>query len=220
MLSKFLSHARGNIVAYLALFLALGGTAVAARPLLTGADVQDGSLTGADIQNDSLTGSNVLESSLSNLSIAASDITGTVTDAQVSDTLTASSAANADKLDGKDSADYIQKTELLWALVDRQGVLVDGHGATAATKIVDTFGFPVDGKFRVTFNRPVNTCVTTGSATDVNGGAVPSGASNRTIATDNRVVGDNNTVDVATTNPTGTDTDPIVGDGFTVVVYC
>jgi hypothetical protein len=49
MLSKLLSHARGNVVAYLALFLALGGTAVAARPLLTGADIQDGSLTHADV---------------------------------------------------------------------------------------------------------------------------------------------------------------------------
>ena len=74
----------------------------------------------------------MLESSLSNLNIAASDITGTVTDAQVSDTLTASSAANADKLDGEDSADYVQKTELLWALVDHNGGLVAGHGATAA----------------------------------------------------------------------------------------
>ena len=111
MLSKLLSHARGNVVAYLALFVALGGTAVAARPLITGADIVDGSLTGADVQNDSLTGSDVLESSLSggapNLGIAASNITGTISDAQVSDTLTASSAANADTLDGKDSTDFL-----------------------------------------------------------------------------------------------------------------
>jgi hypothetical protein len=213
MLSKFLSHARGNIVAYLALFLALGGTAVAARPLLTGADVQDGSLTGADIQNDSLTGSNVLESSLSNLSIAASNITGTVTDAQVSDTLTASSAANADKLDGKYSADYVQKTELLWALVDHNGGLVAGRGATAADWITH-------GNFRVTFNRPVNACVTTGSATDVTGGGTPRGLLNRTVGTSNRFALNNNTVDVATTDSFGDDSDPATGDGFTVVVYC
>jgi hypothetical protein len=37
------------VVAYLALFVALGGTAVAAKPMLTGADIQDGSLTDADI---------------------------------------------------------------------------------------------------------------------------------------------------------------------------
>jgi hypothetical protein len=47
--SKLGSHVRHNVVAYLALFVALGGTAVAAKPLLTGADIQDGSLTDADI---------------------------------------------------------------------------------------------------------------------------------------------------------------------------
>ena len=44
-----------NVIATLALFLALGGTAVAGtRMLLTGADVQDHSLTGADIKNGSV----------------------------------------------------------------------------------------------------------------------------------------------------------------------
>ncbi len=42
--SRRLSHA--SVVAYLALFVALGGTAVAAK-LVTGADVQNESLTGA-----------------------------------------------------------------------------------------------------------------------------------------------------------------------------
>lgn len=49
MLLKLGSYLRCNVVAYLALFAALGGTAVAAKPLLTGADIQDGSLTDADI---------------------------------------------------------------------------------------------------------------------------------------------------------------------------
>src|SRR2546421_3406863 len=54
MLSSLFRHVRGNVVAYLALFVALGGTAVAAKPLITGADVQDDSLTGADILESSL----------------------------------------------------------------------------------------------------------------------------------------------------------------------
>ena len=49
MLSTLASHVRRNGVAYLALFLALGGTAVAAKPLITGADIEDGSVTAADI---------------------------------------------------------------------------------------------------------------------------------------------------------------------------
>jgi hypothetical protein len=74
MTFKLLAHVRRNVVAYLALFIALGGTAVAARPLITGADVQDNSLTGADI----------LESSLGQVPSAAS----------------ASSADSAGQLDG------------------------------------------------------------------------------------------------------------------------
>ena len=37
------------MVAMVALFVALGGTAVAAKPMLTGADIQDGTLTAADV---------------------------------------------------------------------------------------------------------------------------------------------------------------------------
>lgn len=54
MLKTAARHARGNAVAYVALFFALSGTAVAAKPLITGADVQDDSLTGADVQESSL----------------------------------------------------------------------------------------------------------------------------------------------------------------------
>jgi len=49
MLSRFGAHVRGNLVGYLALFVALGGTAIAAKPLVTGAGIQDGSITDADI---------------------------------------------------------------------------------------------------------------------------------------------------------------------------
>jgi hypothetical protein len=49
MLSTLGSHVRRNAVAYLALFVALGGTAVAAKPMLTGADIENGSLTDADV---------------------------------------------------------------------------------------------------------------------------------------------------------------------------
>ena len=49
-----------SVVATLALFIAIGGTAAAgAQALLSGRDVKDGSLTGADIQNDSLTGADI-----------------------------------------------------------------------------------------------------------------------------------------------------------------
>lgn len=79
MLHNLGAHARRNVVAYLALFLALGGTAIAARPLVTGADVQDESLTGADVLDDSLKGADVDESTLSGVPFtgaAGGDLTG------------------------------------------------------------------------------------------------------------------------------------------------
>ena len=45
---------RRNTVAYVALFFALSGSAIAAKPLITGADVRDDSLTGADVLESSL----------------------------------------------------------------------------------------------------------------------------------------------------------------------
>jgi hypothetical protein len=93
MLKGFGSHFRHNVVAYLALFFALAGTAVAAKPLLTGADIQDDSLTGAD----------VLESSLGKVPSAASADS-------------AGSAANADKLDGKGASDFVQGSGKLSSL--------------------------------------------------------------------------------------------------------
>ncbi|MFL5845986.1 MAG: hypothetical protein ACJ762_14960 [Solirubrobacteraceae bacterium] len=51
-------HLRTNAVAYLALFVALGGSAYAAVTV-TGANVKNGSLTGRDVRNNSLTGADV-----------------------------------------------------------------------------------------------------------------------------------------------------------------
>jgi uncharacterized protein YjbI with pentapeptide repeats len=79
MLSRLRDHVRHNVVGYIAVFIALSGTAYAAKPLITGADVQDGSLTGADVQNDSLKGDDVDEATLSGVSpsgAAGGDLTG------------------------------------------------------------------------------------------------------------------------------------------------
>jgi hypothetical protein len=50
VLSKFRSHLTfANVASLAALFVALSGAAYAAKPMITGADVQDGSITDADI---------------------------------------------------------------------------------------------------------------------------------------------------------------------------
>src|SRR3954453_7741771 len=70
MSRRIRSHARHNAVAYLALFVALGGTSAYAANEWTGANVQDETLTGADVRgtdgtsttsgtNGSLTGADI-----------------------------------------------------------------------------------------------------------------------------------------------------------------
>src|SRR4051794_33612091 len=49
MLSKFRSHVRNNVVGYIAVFIALSGTAYAAKPMITGADIENGTITDTDI---------------------------------------------------------------------------------------------------------------------------------------------------------------------------
>ena len=61
---RLLRHLRFNAVAYLALFVALGGTSFAAAAVVTGKNVRDNSLTGRDIRNSSLTGTDVKDRSL------------------------------------------------------------------------------------------------------------------------------------------------------------
>ncbi|HWT95729.1 MAG TPA: hypothetical protein VN238_22205, partial [Solirubrobacteraceae bacterium] len=49
-----LKHLRSNLVAYLALFVALGGTSYAAVTV-TGSQVKDSTLTGRDVRDGTLT---------------------------------------------------------------------------------------------------------------------------------------------------------------------
>lgn len=57
------SHIQRNLVAYLALFVALGGTSYAAVKI-TGAQIQDGSITGSDIRDHSLQARDIRAGSL------------------------------------------------------------------------------------------------------------------------------------------------------------
>ena len=61
LLRRKLSYA--NVVATLALFIALGGSSYAALRL-TGRDIQDGSLTAREIKRDALGGKRIKESRL------------------------------------------------------------------------------------------------------------------------------------------------------------
>ena len=92
-------HVRGNVVGYLALFVALGGTAAWAADKITSKDIarnavlsrhiKNGQVKSADVQDNGLTGADVSESSL-----------GQVPSAQ--------SASNADHATAADSATTAQ----------------------------------------------------------------------------------------------------------------
>ena len=97
------------LVAFAALFTALGGTSYAAL-MITGANVANGSLTGADIETRSVPGKKLKLNSVKGSRIKESSL-GTVPSAEhaaTADTATtatnATNAADADKIDGIDSA--------------------------------------------------------------------------------------------------------------------
>ena len=153
VLAKLPSHIRHNLVAYIALFVAMGGTAMAAKPLLTGADIQDGSLTGADVSDEStLKGVDIDESDLGKVGDAdtldgknSTDFLGATAKAADSDKLDGSDssaflganakAADSDKLDGYNSTDfksdqcpsgYVWDGAICWEDIDQSGSTLAG----------------------------------------------------------------------------------------------
>jgi hypothetical protein len=99
-------------VAVLALFVALGGTALA-KALITGSDIKNGSLTGANIKKGSLTGANIKKGSLTGANIKNGSLTGAQINA--SSLSKVPSAANADTLGGKSPSAF--QTADHWALI-------------------------------------------------------------------------------------------------------
>jgi hypothetical protein len=132
MTRGFLRFLRGNTIALLALFLALGGTTYAAVSLpansvgtkqlkknavtpakikksaVTNAKIAANAVTGAKVKNDSLTGADVLESSLGTVPSAtnATNATSAATAA------TAATAANATALGGVGAGSYVKNSGL------------------------------------------------------------------------------------------------------------
>ena len=54
MMGRAVRQVRQNLVSYLALFFAVSGSAMAARPLITGDDIEDDSITGKQVNESTL----------------------------------------------------------------------------------------------------------------------------------------------------------------------
>jgi hypothetical protein len=129
---RILSHVRSNLVAYIALFFALSGSAYAAGGLLissnnivdgqvfsadvadedlTGIDIQNGGLTGADVANGTLTGLDVADGGLAGVDIANGSVTGadvavnSLTGANVADGFLTGADVADNSLSGADIAE-------------------------------------------------------------------------------------------------------------------
>jgi hypothetical protein len=154
------------IVALVALFVALGGSAYALT--ITGASIRNGTITGADVKNRSMKGTKFQLNSIGGNAIKASALksgsfTGRVFKA---DTLTGtqideSTLGTVPRATGAD----------LQAVVNAQGQLVSGRGI-AANGVAHAVG---TGSYQVTFDRAVGPCAYSGMLVDSAGGAPPVG---------------------------------------------
>src|SRR3954451_10084949 len=79
MVRTLVRHIAANLIAYLALFVAMSGTATAATVMWTGANITDGTLTGADVQDGTLSGSDVQNGSISSADLAPGATSGGAT---------------------------------------------------------------------------------------------------------------------------------------------
>jgi hypothetical protein len=106
-----------NVIATLALFLALGGTGYAVTTI-DGSDVQNGSLTGADIQNSSLSGKDVKTGSLQGSDVQRNSLDGSdIAEAELG------TVPNAQTVDGTEveSSPLVKIAENQSAVLLRQG---------------------------------------------------------------------------------------------------
>jgi hypothetical protein len=161
-MSNLVQHLRGNLVAYLALFISLGGTTYAATALpansvgakqlkknavltskikdgaVTEAKITDNAVTGAKVTDDSLTGADILEASLGKVpSATAADTAASAahaTDAQ--DATVAQFALNANALGGLEPEAFEKVPTTTQYLTIPATALVDADGQNRANVLV------------------------------------------------------------------------------------
>jgi hypothetical protein len=74
MFSKFRTHLQHNVVAYVALFFALTGTAVATHESIRSSDIVDNQVRSADVRDDTLAGGGLGAADLAPQAVAGSEV--------------------------------------------------------------------------------------------------------------------------------------------------
>jgi len=185
-----------NVVATLALFVALGGSSYAALTI-TGRNVRNSSLTGKDVRNNSLTGSDVKR-------LKGGDVTDGSLLAKDFKAGELPAGAKGDKGDPGTPATR------LFAQVTSSGNLAYGSGATGASR-------SNNGTYDVQFDRSLDGCVgiaATGYGKPVGVGETQQAGSAAVV---DMSVGGTNGVEVLTTNGDGT---AQADRSFHLAVFC
>jgi hypothetical protein len=138
------------VVAYLALFVALGGSSYAAITV-TGKNVRNSSLTGADVRNESVTGRDVR--SLTSDDVTDGSLRGI--DFAAGELPSGSAGPPGPKGDSGEKGEAGPPggaATALWAVVlGSNGALVRGSGTESTTRLAP-------GQYRVVFDRDVSAC--------------------------------------------------------------
>jgi hypothetical protein len=155
---RVVRHVRANVVAYMALFVALGGTSYAAgtlaknsvgssqikRGAVHNSDIASNAVTGSKVAANTLKGADIDESSLGKVpSAAAADSAASATSATTAaNAANAANAADAAKLGGSLPSAY--QKGIRWALVNQAGtdiiaqsggISVAAHPFTGVTEV-------------------------------------------------------------------------------------
>jgi hypothetical protein len=159
LLARLVRQSPAMIVAMLALFVALTGTAVATTSaLITGRQIANGSITGLDVKNRSLT---------------PRDFRGSVRGPRglrgLPGAAGVAGAAGA-KGDKGDKGDTGEPATRLWAAIAGGASPTIAKNSGAATAVDRTVGV---GQYRVTWNRDISTCGWIGTAGGIDTGGIP-----------------------------------------------
>jgi hypothetical protein len=173
MTTAFLRFLRGNTIAILALFVALGGTTYAATSLpknsvgskqlksnaVTTAKIKKNAVTGSKIADNSVKGADVLESSLGKVPAAANADHATAADSAT----TAANATNAATVGGLAPSAFVQKAEVLTGHFSCAGTAWENAFSTRPYSVNGSLKFstdPAGGLFRCSVAIPDGATVT------------------------------------------------------------